>query len=88
MTKAEYSKYAKVARDVVESNLGFAPSLNKIVLLETGFDGLRIDYVLFEIKGVENINYRVSYSYGSGYAFDIIKVNVKDDYRFEKEINL
>lgn len=32
---------------------GFAPSLKSIILLESGYNGKYIDYVLFEVNGHE-----------------------------------
>lgn len=47
MTKAELRK---IAQQALESEYGFAPSLNKIVLLEANGEG---NYILFEVKGKE-----------------------------------
>lgn len=47
MTKAELRKTAQMA---LKSEYGFAPSLDKIVLLEANLDGT---YILFEVLGHE-----------------------------------
>ena len=47
MTKAELRKTAQMA---LKSEYGFAPSLDKIVLLEANRDGT---YILFEVLGHE-----------------------------------
>ena len=47
MTKAELRK---IAQQALESEYGFAPSINKIVLLEANGEGT---YILFSVKGKE-----------------------------------
>lgn len=47
MTKTELKKIAQMALD---SEYGFAPSLNKIVLLEANGEG---NYILFSVRGRE-----------------------------------
>jgi hypothetical protein len=85
MTKKDLKK---VAKETLESVLGFAPSFDNIILLETGHDTIKVYYLLFMVKGIDNINYRINYNvYDRKYNLDIIKVDVEDDYNFTDEIN-
>lgn len=43
----------KVAQESLMKEYGFAPGLKNIILLESGYNGKYIDYLLFEVKGHE-----------------------------------
>lgn len=47
MTKEEINMYKAAAKQACKEN-GIKVLLKNIVLLETGFDGLMVDYVMFE----------------------------------------
>lgn len=87
MTKVELKKLAK---DSLQYNLGFSPALNDIVLLEYGAqskDIFDVEYLLFEIRGRENFNYRLSRDYlkNNYYQVEIIKVKEWDQFELSTD---
>lgn len=43
----------KIAQESLLKEYGFAPGLKNIILLESGYNGQYIDYILFEVNGHE-----------------------------------
>ena len=87
MTKLELKKLAK---DTLQFNLGFSPAINDVVLLEYGAQGnsiFDVDYLLFEIRGRENFNYRLSRNYlkRNYYEVQIVRMN---DNRWDDEFEI
>ena len=77
MTKVELKKLAK---DALQYNLGFSPANNDVILLEYGATGntiFDVDYLLFEIRGRENFNYRLSRNYlkNNYYEVQIVRMD-------------
>ena len=85
MTKKEIEMYKRTAKECMETELGFSPAINKIELLETGFNGFRPDYIRFRVSGNLNIEYVITTTKGmtsSGYEltvendmYDMIQLN-------------
>lgn len=69
MENKDYLMYAKVAKEVLENKLGFAPVLNNIVILESRYFIYKPSYIRFRVKGVKNINYIVKLN--NYYKYDL-----------------
>ena len=85
-TKKELNEMKKVIIDVMNLEIGFAPTKEKIVLLESGFNGYKYDYLRFRTSYNDNIEYVIITTKGmtnSGYelrvedstSYDSIQLN-------------
>lgn len=59
MTKKEKMEMQKLAKKVLFEKLGFAPSLENIILLESGNNGDIITYLCFRINGILSVDYQI-----------------------------
>ena len=58
-----YLKERQLAKETLKTKLGFAPKLEDIIPLESSHNNGVCTYVLFYVKGQENIQYRAAKKY-------------------------
>lgn len=72
MTKKEKEEMKKFVKRALANCLGLTVSLEKIELLESSFNGVEFDYVMFRIKCFPHIEYQAKYDYCHGFKLRII----------------
>lgn len=73
-TQKELNAMKKVIIDVMTLEIGFAPTKEKIVMLESGFNGYKYDYLRFRTTYNDNIEYVIITTKGitdSGYELRV-----------------
>lgn len=55
-----YLKERQLAKETLKTKLGFAPTLADIIPLESSHDNGVCTYVLFSVKGQQDIQYRAT----------------------------
>ena len=86
-TKKEFNEMKKVIIDVMNNEIGFAPAKDKIVMLESGFNGYKYDYLRFRIANNDNIEYVIITTKGmteSGYELRIEDSNSYDSIQLNR----
>lgn len=91
MSKKEYKEIQQVVKLAMNEKMGIDLKLDSIVLLETSNNGVRYDYIMFEIRGFSQIAYQCRWSYVNGWEIEIIKYNMKNgeiDYYNSNELKI
>ena len=86
-TQKEFNAMKKVIIDVMTLEIGFAPAKDKIVMLESGWNGFKYDYLRFRTTCNDNVEYVIRTTAGmtdSGYELCIEDSNSYDSIQLNR----